>query len=374
LLFFDTSDPSVPPPVSTRSASAHCRARGHRPLAAWLLVCAALIFAMIVLGGVTRLTQSGLSMVDWHPVSGVIPPMNDADWQLEFERYQQFPEFKYVNRDMDLAGFKRIFYVEYFHRLLGRLIGFVFLIPFLYFLIRGRIDRSLGIRLGTVFGLGALQGLLGWLMVRSGLVHDPHVSHYRLTAHLALAVVLYGWVLWLAMGLWRARLERACTSTGYRAAVVVVTLVGAMIVSGGFVAGTRAGFIYNTFPDMNGVWLPAEAFLLSPLWLNMVENPVAIQLIHRLGALLTAIAVLILIWKVSAGAERAGQRRAAWLLGAATALQIALGITTLLHHVPVALGAAHQAGALVLFSAVLYCLHVFTRQDEDFLPGHPDAG
>lgn len=324
------------------------------PVVAWLLACCALVFAMVVLGGVTRLTESGLSIVDWRPVTGVIPPLNEAEWQQEFEAYQQFPEFRYVNRDMDLAGFKVIFLFEYAHRLLGRLIGVVFLLPMLWFWWRGVLTRPLKGHLSALFVLGALQGLLGWYMVMSGLVDEPRVSQYRLTAHLLLAVLIYGYMLLIAVELVRQDpatfMRRARHASRWPALMLVMVLV--MIASGGFVAGTHAGYIYNSFPDMHGQFIPDGIAALSPWWRNAFENVVTIQFNHRMLAYV--LLVLAVLARVAIGRAGLGPLvPLANLLLVVLAAQAALGIVTLLNHVPVSLGAAHQGGALVVFTVAV---------------------
>ena len=228
----------------------------ERRIAAWLITCCALVFAMVVLGGVTRLTRSGLSIVEWQPIVGTLPPLTSADWQALFLKYQQTPEYQKVNPGMTLDGFKGIFWLEYFHRLLGRLIGVAFFVPFLYFLWRRALALPLALKLGGVFVLGALQGAMGWYMVKSGLVDDPRVSQYRLTAHLLLAIAIYGGMLWVALDLLFPVAGRNVALRGLRRvrrlAWAVTVLVIAMVVTGGFVAGIRAGYAYNTFPLMNG--------------------------------------------------------------------------------------------------------------------------
>ncbi len=335
--------------------------RNHHVVVTWLFVCCALIFAMVVLGGVTRLTQSGLSMVDWKPVMGVIPPLNNAEWNQAFEQYKQFPEYQYVNQEMTLPGFKRIYLVEYAHRVLGRLIGICFIVPFLFFLVRGMITRPLTGKLFAIFVLGGLQGLMGWYMVKSGLVDNPHVSQYRLTAHLGLAVLIYGLIFWTALNLIRPSSFRVTKEALF--ALILLVLVSLMIISGGFVAGTRAGFIMNTFPTMNGQWLPDNLFALSPAWRNLFENTVTVQFFHRCGALLVFIGVIKLAVYVMLNQVKRARQLAVWLLVAAVLLQLVLGISTLLLRVPVSLGAMHQAGALLLFAAAIFVLHAFLRVD-----------
>ena len=236
----------------------------RRGIAAWLFVCAALVFAMVVVGGVTRLTHSGLSIVEWQPLVGTVPPLSDTDWHELFDKYKQTPEFKQVNHAMDLAGFKRIFWWEYVHRLLGRAIGAVFLVPFLWFVVRRRIDRPLAWQLAGIFALGALQGALGWYMVESGLLDDPRVSHFRLTAHLGVALAILSAELWVALGLLAPRAARPARARLACFALAIAATVFVMALTGGFVAGLHAGKAYNTFPLMNGHWVPPEIMMLEP--------------------------------------------------------------------------------------------------------------
>ena len=333
----------------------------RRQVAAWLFVCAALVFAMVVVGGVTRLTHSGLSMVEWEPIVGAMPPLSQADWQSLFEKYRQTPEFRQVNHAMDVAGFKTIFWWEYFHRLLGRTIGLVFLLPFLWFLWRGKVDRRVAWQLGGVFLLGALQGALGWYMVRSGLVDDPRVSHFRLTAHLGVALAIFAAEVWIALGLLAPRQEPVRKFLG-----VLPFVVFAMALSGGMVAGLRAGSAYNTFPLMNGHLVPPETFMLAPWWRNFLYNMAAVQLVHR--TIFWILLVLVpLAWRQSR-ATLAGN-----VLLAAFVLQASLGIGTLLLHVPVPLAALHQAGAVLLFFAALWTAHAGRRSEPRFAPAHAAA-
>ena len=327
----------------------------ERRIAAWLLACCGLVFAMVVLGGITRLTHSGLSIVEWQPIVGTLPPLTSADWQELFLKYQQTPEYQKVNPGMTLDGFKGIFWLEYFHRLLGRLIGVAFFVPFLYFLWRRALAMPLVLKLGGIFVLGALQGLMGWYMVKSGLIDDPRVSQYRLTAHLALAVAIYGAMLWVALDLLFPEAGRSVARQGLRRvrrlAWAVTLLVIAMLVTGGFVAGIRAGYAYNTFPLMNGNLIPPELFLIEPWYLNFFNNMATVQFDHRLIAWLLAFAVPWLWYEAGRGGLPARTRLLTYLLLAAAAAQIALGIATLLLVVPAGLAAAHQAGALVVFTS-----------------------
>lgn len=332
----------------------------RRRVAAWLLMCCALLFTMVVVGGITRLTHSGLSIVEWQPIVGALPPLSEQAWHETFQKYQQTPEYQQVNSGMRLAEFKGIFWWEYAHRLLGRAIGLVFLLPLIYFLVRRRLAPGLPLKLAGIFLLGALQGFMGWYMVASGLVDDPRVSHYRLTAHLALAFVIYGAMLWVALGLlnpqpageWNGGLRGL-----RRFAWGITALVLLMMVTGGFVAGIRAGFAYNTFPLMNGHLVPPEIFMIDPWWRNFFNNMATVQFNHRLIAWALAFAAPALWVMAVRGAAPFQVKLLAHLLLAASAVQIALGIATLVLVVPVALAAAHQGGALAVFTAALALNH-----------------
>ena len=332
---------------------------GDRGVAVWLLVCCALVFAMVVVGGITRLTHSGLSIVEWQPIVGTVPPLDDSAWQDAFRKYRQTPEFRQVNPEMDLAGFKSIFWWEYAHRLLGRLIGAAFLLPLLWFAARGRVGRPLAWKLAAIFGLGGLQGAMGWYMVQSGLVDDPRVSQYRLAAHLGMALLIYAAMLWLALDLFfpRASGTGATRSALRRPALALAALVFAMAISGSFVAGIHAGLAYNTFPLMNGHVVPPGMFVIDPWYRNFFSNIATVQFDHRLIAWMLAFLVPWFWLRVRRAVASRRARIAAGLLLAALALQIALGIATLLAMVPVPLAAAHQASAVLVFTAALLAAH-----------------
>ena len=336
--------------------------RYDRQVATWLLFCAAVILGMIVLGGVTRLTNSGLSMVEWKPLVGIIPPLSEQAWQEMFDKYRQFPEYQKVNRGMSLEAFKSIFMYEYLHRVLGRLIGLLFFIPLVYFAARGRIRQGLLPKLVLLFFLGGCQGLLGWYMVKSGLVDNPRVSQYRLTAHLGLAVAIYAYMLWLAFDL----LFRGRAVTGSRpfagASRVLVGLVYLMILSGGLVAGIRAGFAYSTWPLMGDSFIPRGLYAGTPAWLDMFEDITTVQFNHRMFAYLLVVVIGVFATLVYRSGVGGKARLAVKFLLAALVVQVVLGISTLLLHVPVALAAAHQLGAMLLLTASLYVSHVLVRQ------------
>lgn len=328
--------------------------RNDTHIAIWLLICAAVIYGMIVLGGVTRLTGSGLSMVDWNPIMGIIPPLTDHQWQETFDAYKQFPEYQKVNSHMDVHDFKQIFVFEYSHRVLGRLIGMLFFFPFLFFLFKGKVKSSLKPKLWGLFVLGGLQGFMGWFMVKSGLVDMPRVSHLRLTAHLGLAVIIYGAMLWLAFSLLMGR-EVQVTSAGLRRfSVALALLIFVMILSGGLVAGLDAGFAYNTFPLMDGRFFPVGLYNLDPWWKNIFNDITTVQFNHRLFAYLITILVLVFALRGFKKGASGRIRIGLGLLIACLVLQVALGISTLLMVVPVPLAAAHQAGAIALLSAAIF--------------------
>jgi cytochrome c oxidase assembly protein subunit 15 len=347
--------------ASATRAGNTARAGGRdRAIAAWLFTCCAMIFLMVVIGGLTRLTLSGLSITEWEPVSGIVPPLSGADWAAEFAKYQAIPQYKLINAGMSLAQFKTIFWWEYTHRLWGRLIGFVYLLPFLYFLVRRQIPKRLVAPLAGIFALGGCQGLLGWYMVESGLAHRVEVSQYRLTAHLALALAIYAATLWTGLGLVGNRNPSpALRERGLirRASEAILCLVAITIVAGGFTAGLNAGLVYNTFPLMGGSFVPGEYADLTPFIRNWFENVAAVQFDHRILAMTTAASIVVL-WLV---ARRAALPRPARIalhaLLAAVALQFTLGLSTLLLLVPIPLAAAHQAGAVLLLTAAIVFRH-----------------
>lgn len=353
-----TADSLASLPAATAPASS-----GRRAIGLWLFAIAALIGAMVLLGGLTRLTDSGLSITEWRPVTGILPPLSEAAWRDAFRQYQAIPEYALINRGMSLADFKTIYWWEWAHRLLGRLVGIVFLLPFLWFLARGRIDRRLGLRLAGLFALGGAQGLLGWYMVQSGLSDRVDVSQYRLAAHFLLALTLFAYAFWLALDLAvpAPRLERRDLVPLARGAAAVVALVFVQAGLGALVAGLDAGLTYNTWPLMDGRLVPRDLFMLSPWPVNLFENIATVQFNHRLGAYVLAAAVAALWLAARRRALPARARRAVDLLGIAVLGQILLGIATLLLVVPLPLAAAHQMMALVVLSLSLILLHALRR-------------
>jgi cytochrome c oxidase assembly protein subunit 15 len=328
----------------------------QRQVAMWLFVCCGLVFVMVVLGGVTRLTGSGLSMVDWKPIMGWLPPLTDEEWQRTFDMYKLSPEFLKINSHMDVDAFKGIFWLEFLHRLLGRTIGIVFALPFVYFFVKGYVVRREWPKYLLMFVLGGLQGILGWYMVKSGLVDNPHVSHYRLTAHLISAIAIYVYMFWVGLSLLH---EKTATQhhAWYGKTVLLTALITLTIVSGGFVAGLKAGEIYNTFPMMGSFWIPPGLFALEPVWRNLFENLTTVQFDHRILAILTFVLV-VAYWAKARQADFVGRSRSAMnALLIVAILQVILGISTLLLSVPTVLAAAHQGVALLLLSVALYLTH-----------------
>ena len=320
-----------------------------------------MIVAMVVLGGFTRLTGSGLSMVDWRPLMGILPPLSDAEWQRVFEMYQATPEFQKVNSAFGLADFKGIFWLEYLHRVLGRLIGLAFLLPFLFFMVKGYIRRSEWPKYLLMFFLGGMQGLLGWYMVKSGLIDMPHVSQYRLTAHLAAAFAIYAYMFWVAMSLLFPSDAASKEHAWYGRTLALFALITVTILSGGFVAGLKAGKIYNTFPMMGDNWIPPGLWALQPAWRNLFENTTTVQFDHRLLAIVTFAMIVFYWFKGRAAAMPSRALPAVNALFHTAILQVALGVATLLLAVPVVLGAAHQAVAMLLFTVALYLVHALRR-------------
>lgn len=332
--------------------------RAPRALAAWLLICALMVFAMAVIGAITRLTESGLSIMEWAPVTGTLPPLSQAEWERLFDLYKQIPEYRLQNAGMSLAEFKTIFWWEWVHRLWGRLIGIVFLLPFLWFLLRRRIPEGLTPHLVAVFLLGGLQGALGWFMVASGFAERTDVSQYRLAAHLGLALIIYGYLFWLWLAATAPAPLRTVEMENLRRPLYgLLALLAVTLISGALVAGTKAGLTYNSFPLMDGRVVPKGYARLEPFVLNWFENVAAVQFNHRLLATLTVLAALALsVWGLNRPLAL-GQRLPLLLLAGAALLQWLLGIATLLLAVPVWLGALHQAGAILLLTALLNCLY-----------------
>ncbi|MBF0177808.1 MAG: COX15/CtaA family protein [Magnetococcales bacterium] len=334
--------------------------RYRQQVAYWLYACCIMVLAMVVIGGVTRLTGSGLSIVNWEPVRRWLPPTSTAEWQAMFDLYRTSPEYLKVHATtMDLAGFQGIFWLEYIHRLVGRIAGMVFLFPFLFFLLTRRLPGTLAPRLMGIFLLGGAQGLLGWYMVKSGLVNDPSVSPYRLTAHLMLAFLIHVALFWTALSLHLGvtTVPPATTRGMRRAAWALTGLIALTVASGGFVAGLKAGHAFNTFPLMDGHWIPPEYGQLEPFWHNFFENIATVQWDHRLLAVVTLCSVLLFRVAALRHILPARTRNGLNFLVGVAMLQVGLGIATLLLEVPLFLAAGHQGNALILLTAALFVTH-----------------
>jgi len=317
----------------------------------WLIVVAALIAVMVLVGGATRLTESGLSIVEWKPVTGTLPPLNEAQWVQAFEGYKAIPQYRELNAGMSLSEFKTIFWWEWSHRLLGRVIGAVYLLPFLYFLWRGALSAELKRRLWLIFALGALQGGVGWWMVASGLTQRTEVSQYRLATHLMVALIILASIMWTLRRM-TARPQPIVSRRLKISAVALLALTFVQLYFGALVAGLRAGRVYNTWPEIDGALIPSAARLWfeTPWWRNLFDNPLTVQFEHRMTAY--ALLILALVHAIDATRSRAGAAvtGGAWSLLAAITLQAALGILTLLHQVPIDLALAHQATAMVVLA------------------------
>jgi cytochrome c oxidase assembly protein subunit 15 len=327
----------------------------------WLAAVAALVFLLVSVGGATRLTGSGLSITEWQPIVGVVPPLSEVAWQEAFAKYRQTPQYDRVNRGMRLDAFKFIFWWEWGHRFLGRLVGVVFLVPFLYFLAVGRIRGGLAARLGGIFALGALQGAVGWYMVRSGLADRIDVSQYRLALHLGLAFLILGALVWTALSLGEEaerRSQARAAGAGAGIARVIVGLVFVQVLLGALVAGLKAGFAHNTWPLMDGRLVPSGLGVMEPWYLNLFENALTVQFNHRMAAYLLVAMVLWHTLALLRGSDDPRARRSSGVLLVAVLAQAALGIWTLLAHVPLVLGLAHQAGAAAVFGLAVWHLHV----------------
>ena len=345
----------------------------NKPVIIWLFSGCFLIYAMVVIGGLTRLTHSGLSMVDWN-LFGSLPPSTEQGWNELFEKYKQYPEYQQINFNFSVADFKSIFWWEYSHRMLGRLIGVLFIIPFIYFWIRKKIDKQLMPKLVLLLFLGGLQGLIGWYMVKSGLNKDPHVSHYRLATHLISAFAVFGFTFWTALG------EQGTEDEGQRTRVVNTTEISNLkkwsillfivviiqIIYGAFVAGLKAGYLCPTWPKMCDEWIHDSVLALQPIWRNFIEGAAGVQFVHRYIAYAVVILATMIWYKSLAMQLTSAQRKAVNTLMIIVTCQFLLGISTILYinQYPIVLGILHQTGAFFLFGS---CLHLLNNLRKEYL-------
>jgi len=348
-------------PTSAETFS-HRDLNADRKIATWLFVVAGMVFGAVVIGGLTRLTESGLSITDWRPLTGWLPPMSDAEWMSVFERYKRIPEYFMLNAGMTVDEFKEIFWLEYIHRVWGRLIGVVFALPFLWFLVTRRVDRQLFPILLGLFLLGGMQGGVGWFMVSSGLAERTDVSQYRLALHLGIALMIYVLIIRTAFWLRRGRQAPDPASRGLRRPFwCLLVLIGVTIISGAFVAGLNAGMTYNTFPLMDGDLVPGYLYEMSPAWLSAFEDIATVQFNHRLLAMMTLAVVLwVFVWSIASGRPRA-VKQAGGAIAIVAVCQVTLGIATLLSVVRIDLASLHQCGAVVLLTTVLWALEKLSR-------------
>ncbi len=347
---------SLNPPFLTRLCP-EMSASSTRAVPVWLFTCCGMIFIMALIGAITRLTESGLSITDWNPIIGAIPPLSEAEWQRAFDSYQAIPQFQILHRDMDLQAFKGIFFWEYFHRLWGRLIGLVFIVPFVFFAVRKKITQATGLKFAAIFALGAVQGFIGWFMVQSGLTVRTSVSPYRLALHLVFALAIYALLFWAALDEIPATpsiIPRRLLRHGW----VALAFFAVTLTWGAFVAGLHAGEVFNTWPLMEGGLLPDGATTLQPIWLNIFENTAMVQFIHRWLAPTTLIVILAWVARCWKHQHRTGLA----LLAAMGCAQVALGIATLLSHAEIVIAVVHQAGAMTLLSLILFNLNRLSQK------------
>ena len=323
----------------------------------WLVFVAAMVFVMVIVGGATRLTDSGLSITEWKPLLGAIPPLNETDWLAALDKYRQIPEYQLINKGMSLAEFKFIYWWEWGHRFLGRAIGVIFFVPFVFFWLTGRLHKSQVPRLLVLFVLGGLQGALGWYMVKSGLVERTDVSQYRLSAHLTLATVIFAAIVWTALGIGRNKRRFVATVSLGWPALALTVLVIAQTALGGFVAGLDAGLSHNTWPLMDGRFIPNGLMAMEPAWRNLFENVLTVQFQHRIMAYVIAILALLHAARAMNEIHPPAVRMSGVAILLAVLAQIGFGIWTLLAHVPITLGLIHQGGALVVLTACIWHLH-----------------
>ena len=340
-LHLDGMEDVKPDPVNRSNGA-------DKAVAIWLAVIGGMVAAMVIIGGVTRVTGSGLSMVEWRPLLGWFPPLSEEEWQRVFKLYQNSPEYRYINTWMDLNAFKEIFWWEYIHRLWGRLIGIVFFLPFIFFLITKKIKRKLLSRICFLFVLGGLQGALGWWMVKSGLSSDPSVSQYRLATHLGMAFLILGLLIWTILDLVGKRDALGSKATVYHANTVTV-LIFLTVIGGALVAGLKAGLVYNTFPLMGERMIPPDYFSVEPYWRNIFENVPAVQFNHRILAIITLFAVGSLCVCSHFFCKNERLLRLIYVMATLATFQFLLGVLTLVNFVPEGLAVAHQFIGLCLF-------------------------
>ncbi|WP_349967707.1 COX15/CtaA family protein [Wolbachia endosymbiont of Armadillidium arcangelii] len=325
-----------------------------KPVAIWLFLCSVMVILMVGIGGFTRLSKAGLSITEWKPITGTLPPLSEQDWLKEKSKYEATPEYKAFNYGMSMEEFRTIYLIEYIHRLIARLTGLVFILPFIYFTLKKRIPKKIVIRLSIALLFGILQAFAGWYMVKSGLVAKPHVSHYKLALHLLLALVIFALLSYQFFDYQiKPRQTKLKVNTCY--IWIILIIVAVQIIFGAFVAGLNAGLIYNTFPLMDGQIIPEDLFYLQPAWLNIFENRATVQFVHRVLALL--ILVLTVVFTI-----KNANVKPAYIMLLSVIIQVILGVVTLLLHIPISIAIAHQMFSFILFGSGLYCLCYLRKQ------------
>jgi cytochrome c oxidase assembly protein subunit 15 len=338
--------------------------KGKKAINTWLITGALLVFLMVAIGGITRLTHSGLSMTDWNLVMGSIPPLTESEWQNSFESYQTSPEFKELNSHFELEDYKSIFWWEYIHRLIGRFIGVVFIIPFVFFWLKGWLSKNLIKQLVILLFLGGFQGFLGWFMVKSGLVDVPRVSHYRLAAHLSMAFITCLYILWLYLNLNLPKVSTSLNGLKLRKPFLILfALTFIQVIYGAFVAGLKAGWVHNTYPLMDGQVMSDAALVMEPIYLNFIEGKSGVQFVHRTLALLIVLGVGYYYFKGMRSLTDRLELLAVRLAFVAVLFQFSLGVATLMLQVPIEFGVLHQLGALLLLASLLFAVHRFRVQE-----------
>ena len=323
----------------------------------WLLVVTGLIFTIIIIGGITRLTGSGLSMVDWHPVYGILPPLNPEQWTDVFNAYKQFPEYQIKNNLMTLTEFKKIFFWEYLHRILGRIIGLSIIMPYIYFLITKQLNKEFTLKGFIISLLVVTQGIIGWYMVKSGLVDKPHVDHLRLTLHLSTALLLLQTCIWSMLSLFRKNKDQDINSSIKRFCFNVTIILILQIIYGAFTAGLKAGYGYNTFPKMSGEWLPISALQMIPFVKNIIYNPAMVQFIHRMVGIVLLLSTVVLGFLIEKNSKRQFLKTISRSILFVVIIQYALGVSVILLYVPLSLASIHQFGATVLLTLFVVLNH-----------------
>lgn len=326
----------------------------------WLIAGCLLVFMMVIVGGITRLTDSGLSMVDWNLFSGAIPPINQAEWIETFNQYKQYPEYQKQNFMFTLSEFKTIFFWEYIHRLLGRFIGLVFIIPFIYFLIKKRLSKSLIIECCILLFMGGTQGAIGWWMVKSGLVNNPDVSHFRLAIHLITAFLTFSYTFWVALKLINPSKKSHNTSL-YNSSLILMLVVVIQIIYGAFVAGLDAGKVYNSWPKMHDKWIAESVYAMEPFWSNFINGIAGVQFIHRTFAFVVLGLIIYIYYQSKKYTLLKNENIAINLLMVTVLFQMVLGIITLVMGVPLWLGVLHQVGAFILLASTVFSIFIFKK-------------